>query len=268
MPIALLLFFSSSANAARLIVEPESSFIFHLGAAFLLYVHIGGGAIGLLSGVVASLSSKGKKIHRIAGKIFYLSMLTCYFIGALVAPFLASEKSTNFVAAVLAMYLLITGVQASTRRNFIAGVVEKIGFVIALSITIMGLVFILLASQSINGTVDGAPPEAFILFVVAGTLATIGELRVILHKRLTQRSRIIRHIWRMCFSFFIASGSLFFGQAQLLPDWFNSSLLPLVFGLFPIVILLIGLFKTLKPLSFFRKAFIKNTKNRLINRPN
>lgn len=235
--------FSASANANNLEVEPSASWIFHLGAAILLYAHIGGGAVGILSGVVASLSRKGSYIHRMAGRTFLISMFVCYLIGAVVAPFLESQQSTNFVAAILALYLLITGVIAARRKHFTAGLAEKIGLLVAVSITAMGVTFMAMALQSPNGSVDGSPPQAYVLFIIAGGLAAIGELNVILRKELSSTARIARHLWRMCMSFFIASGSLFFGQVQFFPDWFNQSILQLVLGFFPLVILIIYLLK-------------------------
>lgn len=259
MPAGFLLLFSSSASAARLDVTAESSIVFHLLAALLLYAHIGAGAVGLFSGVVASLSRKGRKLHRLAGKTFFISMFICYLIGALVSPFLEQEQRTNFVAAVLALYLLLSGVAAANRHVFKAGRHEKIGLAVALSITTMGGVFMYMGAQHPSGTVDGAPPQAFILFIVAGCIAALGELNVIMRKKLSATARIVRHVWRMSFSFFIASGSLFFGQAKLFPDWINASVLPILFGLFPFVILLIGIIQTVKPLKYVSQRFTVQT---------
>jgi hypothetical protein len=240
----ILSIFASPASANRLEVQSDAHWFFHLGALALLYLHIAGGAIGIVSGVLASLTVKGSKSHRIAGKVFFWGMLICYLIGALVAPFLDSQQSTNFVAAILALYLLVSGVSAARRRNFTAQTSEKIGLLVATAITLLGAVFMYLSSQSPNGSVDGSPPQAYILFVVAGGLAVLGELQVIYKKRLSNTARIARHLWRMCTSFFIASGSLFFGQAQFFPDWFNESLLPLMLGFFPFLIMLIYLVKS------------------------
>ena len=42
-------------------------------------------------------------------------------------------------------------------------------------------------------------------------------------------ARVARHLWRMCFAFFVASGSLFLGQPQVFPKVLRSS--PLLIGL-------------------------------------
>jgi hypothetical protein len=48
----------------------------------------------------------------------------------------------------------------------------------------------------------------------------------------------------MCFSFFIASGSLFFGQPQVFPGWFAESIWIVLLGFAPLLVLLYWLIKT------------------------
>jgi hypothetical protein len=47
------------------------------------------------------------------------------------------------------------------------------------------------------------------VFALAGVclLAGVGDLKTILRKKLSAVQRISRHLWRMCFAFFIATGS-------------------------------------------------------------
>ena len=252
----MLLLFSVSASANRLEVDPDVSWVLHIGSLALLYAHIGGGILGLASGGLASLSKKGSTLHRAAGKVFFISMCVCYLIGALVSPFLESQQSTNFVASILALYLLITGVNAARRKQFTAGKTEWFGLLIAVLITVLGATFMLIANSSPEGSFDGSPPQAYILFIVTGGLAAIGEVNVLLRKHLSTNARITRHLWRMCLSFFIASGSLFFGQMQLFPNWFLESILPILLGFFPVMVLIVYLVKfTLQRLiSYQRKA--------------
>lgn len=237
--ILVILVFSAPAHAIRLEVSQESSWALHFGAAVLLYLHIGGGAAGIASGIVASLSRKGSEIHRKAGILFLWSMAICYSIGGLVAPFLPTQQSTNFVAAVLALYLLITGVSAARRRRFEAGINEKVSAFIAFLITATGGVFMYLAASNPDGSMGGSPPQAYVLFIAAGGAALCGEIMALYKRVLSPTARVIRHLWRMSMSFFIASGSAFFGQAEFFPVWFNDSLLPLLLGFFPILVLIL-----------------------------
>ncbi|MEL6686012.1 MAG: hypothetical protein AAFP97_00145, partial [Pseudomonadota bacterium] len=109
--LGLVLFTAFPAYAERLVIAEEAPVWAHWGAAALLYAHIGGGTIGLISGVLALATRKGSKLHRQMGLIFFVSMAVTYLVGGGVAPFLIEGQRPNFVAAVLALYLLISGVQ-------------------------------------------------------------------------------------------------------------------------------------------------------------
>ncbi len=233
------IFFSTPALAIRLEVSPDANWAVHVGSAILLYLHIGGGALGIVSGLLASLTVKGSALHRKAGVVFLWAMFICYVIGALVAPFLNSQQSTNFVAGILALYLLLSGVSASRRRRFVAGTPEKVGLIVALLITSIGMIFMVLAASSPDGSMDGSPPQAYVLFIAAGGAALCGEIMALYKRVLSPTARVIRHLWRMSMSFFIASGSAFFGQAEFFPVWFNDSLFPLLLGFFPILVLIL-----------------------------
>ena len=90
------------------------------------------------------------------------------------APFLQTGQRPNFVAGVMALYLLISGTMAARRRDATAGAAEVIGLIVALAITAAGLTFMRMGAASPTGTVDGSPPQAFLLFTVAGVFAAAG----------------------------------------------------------------------------------------------
>jgi uncharacterized membrane protein len=229
------------AHATRLEVHPDAPVWAHAGAGILLYLHIGGGIIGLLMGSLAIASRKGGTLHRTAGNVFFGAMVVTYLIGAGVAPFLADGQRPNFVAGVLALYLLITGWRAARRGDTRAGRAEILGLVIAIAIAGLGAYFMYLGTHSPTGTVDGSPPQAFVVFALAGSVAAAGDLKWILRRRISGAARTARHLWRMCFSLFIASVSLFLGQPQVFPDWFNATPLPFFFAFGPLVAMAIWL---------------------------
>ncbi|UPT62533.1 MAG: hypothetical protein M0D54_19620 [Hyphomonadaceae bacterium JAD_PAG50586_4] len=232
----------SIALANNLEAGPGDPAWMHLGANALLWTHIAGGAIGMVTGVVALASRKGQRIHRAAGSVF-LAMFAAYAIGAGVAPFLDTGQRPNFVAGIMALYLLISGAMAARRRDAKAGAPELIGLVIALSITAAGVIFMRMGAASASGTVDGSPPQAFLLFTIAGAFASAGELHVLLRRQISNVSRIARHLWRMCFSLFIASGSFFLGQQQVFPEALRDSVLLYAVALAPLPIMLFWLGK-------------------------
>src|SRR5262249_3437204 len=84
---------ASPAFADHLKVAADAPLWVRLGAGAILYTHIGGGTVGLLSGTVALLARKGGKLHRRSGNIFLAAMLVMAGIGAVVAPFLPDRVS-------------------------------------------------------------------------------------------------------------------------------------------------------------------------------
>lgn len=241
--IAVFALTPSLALAENLEARPGDPAWMHLGANTLLWAHIAGGAIGMVTGVIALAARKGQRVHRAAGSVFVLAMFTAYAIGAGVAPFLQTGQRPNFVAGVMALYLLISGTMAARRRDARAGAAEVIGLIVALSITAAGVTFMRMGSASSTGTVDGSPPQAFFLFTIAGVFAAAGEVHALLRKSLSRTSRIARHLWRMCFSLFIASGSFFLGQQQVFPKALQESALLYFAALAPLPILLFWLGK-------------------------
>ena len=98
-----------------------------------------------------------------------------------------------------------------------------------------------MGASSPTGTVDGSPAQAFIAFALVGAAAALGELNVILRRTITGAARVSRHLWRMCFSLFIASGSFFLGQQRFMPEWIRGSPILLVCALAPLVAMIFWL---------------------------
>lgn len=239
--VAVGVVMAAPALANTLQAAPGAPLWMQLGAKLLLWLHIGGGALGLLSGTVAILAPKGRPVHRMAGKFFFGAMFTAYAIGAGVAPFLIDGQRPNFVAGILALCLLVTAGLAAWRRDPKVGPIEYVSLAAALSVVAAGVLFMVQAGSSHSRTVDGSPPQAFILFIAVGAVAAMGDMHVIFRRSITGVSRISRHLWRMCLSLFIASGSFFLGQQQLLPPAMVGSLWQYAPVLFPIVAMVIWL---------------------------
>ena len=90
-----------------------------------------------------------------------------------------------------------------------------------------------LGALMIWGGLTGAttPAGAGPVFALAGVclLAGLLDLNAIVRGKLTSVQRISRHLWRMCFAFFIATGSFFLGQQDVLPQAVRGS--PILFVL-------------------------------------
>lgn len=235
------LFAAPGAHASVLQAPADAPAWAHIGAATLLWMHIVGGGAGIATGAIAIATRKGGKTHRAAGRMFFWVMLTCYVVAAGVAPFLDDGQRPNTIAGVMALYLLLSGWSAAQRPAIRAGVYQVAGLAAALTIAGAGALFMKMGAESPTGTIDGSPPEAFVIFMAAGLFAAAGEIHVLVRRSLSGPARIARHLWRMCFSLFIASGSFFLGQTQVLPAWMRDSALPYVAALAPLAAMLVWL---------------------------
>jgi hypothetical protein len=210
--------------------DPSAPEWMRASAKALLFLHIGGGSLGMLSGAAALVARKGSRRHAIAGTVFFASMLAMAAVGACVSPFLPTgvlHELPNTIAGIMAFYLVLTSWVAIRRKDGGIGNVEKAGLAIALTVFIAGVSFILAAMNSPTGTIGDTPPQAFYVFALVGGIAAASDLKVILKGGISGPARIARHLWRMCTALTIATGSFFLGQQKFLPQALHGS--PLLF---------------------------------------
>jgi uncharacterized membrane protein len=212
----------------------------HVGAAILLYGHIGGGTVGMISGAVALVARKGGKLHRAAGNVFFVSMLIMSGIGGAVAPFLNDRIST--VAGFMTFYLIFTAWLTARRREGVSPW-EVAGFLVAVVGLIASLTLTWMAQQSPEGTLDGAPPQAFFVFSFVSLVAVLGDAKLLWRRGIAGAQRIARHVWRMVFGLFVSTGSLFLGQMQIFPHWLQEGPVLYLLGLAPLPFLVFWMLK-------------------------
>lgn len=212
-------------------------------ANVILFLHIAGGSVGIISGAVALFARKGGRPHRVAGTVFFVSMLIMATIGAAASPFLPVPSMPNVVAGVMAFYLVATGWIAVKRKGGRIGRFEKAGLGVALTLVAAGTSFVVMASNSPTGTADKTPPQAFIVFIVIGAIAAGGDFRMILRGSISGSARIARHLWRMTAALTIASGSFFLGQQRVMPVAMRGSPWLFVPVIVPLVLLIFWLIR-------------------------
>jgi hypothetical protein len=223
-----------SATQQTLRPAADSPLWLKLAADALLFLHIGGGAVGLVSGAVALLARKGGRAHRIAGLTFVVSMTIMASIGAAVSPFLPIPQRANVIGGLLTLYLVVSAWLAVRHRDIVPGRLDLAGLIVALTAVAAGALWAVQASQSPTGTLDGSPPQAFYVFMVLGGLGAVGDLKLFYRGRVSGVPRLRRHLWRMCAALFIASASFFLGQQRVMPIWMRGSVWLLVPALAPL----------------------------------
>lgn len=178
----------------------------------ILAIHICGGTLGLVSGAAALAFRKGSRRHKLAGKLFIASMLTM----AVGATWLAIQKheSGNIGGGILTFYMVLTAWLTVRRAK---GSISKSDWFVLLIPLALGLLtwFSGLEKLRIAGPPkDGVPAGMNFFLGSIMLLAAAGDVRMLLRGGVTGTTRIARHLWRMCFGLFIATGSFFLGPAN------------------------------------------------------
>lgn len=172
----------------------------------ILIIHICGGVVGLLSGIAAVSFRKGSPRHRMAGNIFLISMLTM----ASTAAYLG-----NVFGGASALYLVTTGWLTARRREGQTSIFDWGALLFGLAV---GVPIVTDGLRIVSGSIPpkAGVPVGMILFLGSVVLlAAAGDVRMLVRGGVFGRQRIARHLWRMCFGLFIATGS-FLAQRRVL----------------------------------------------------
>ena len=201
----------------------------------VLIPHIAAGLIAILAGTVAVTARKGGPWHARAGTWFFGSMLVLGLSAAMLEPFRTPTPGSP-VGGLMVCYFVATSWVAARRRDGTTGKFEIVGCVLALG---AGAVIIWAGFTGEGTTPAGRGP----LFIFGGVclLAGLLDLNAILRSPLSGKQRIRRHLWRMCVAFFIATGSFFLGQQDILPAAMRGSPLLFVPAFAPIAVMLFWL---------------------------
>jgi len=219
----------------------------------ILLLHICAGTTGVLSGFVAVFLRKGSRGHRMAGNVFFIAMLGLGATGAYMG--LMKSEPTNFLAGVLTSYLVATSWVTARRRDERTGIFDFGALLVALAVGTGYMLYGLAATNSAKGTVDGIPAGMLFTMGSVALLAATGDVRLLVRGGVSGARRLSRHLWRMCFSLFIASASVFLARAHLFPALLRKtgmlyllSFLPLILMVFWMIRVRIGRASGRKPI--------------------
>src|SRR5260370_3902552 len=215
----------------------------------ILIVHILGGSLGLLSGTAAMTFRKGSRRHVLAGRVFVASMLIMGVFAVYLA--ITRHQPSNIGGGFLTAYLIGTAWLTARRRDGETSRFDWVVLLIPLAIGIflwMNGIKVLLTRASSQG---GVPVGMMFFMGSVCLLAAAGDVRMLVRGGVAGAKRIARHLWRMCFGLFIASGSFFLGPQNrplrllssvglgkyLSPALFSTTLY-LILTLLPLILLL------------------------------
>ncbi len=225
-------------------IAPDAPWYVHAAANTALIGHIGGGAMGIASGWVAMAAKKGGRNHRVAGTVFFVSMLSMAGFGGIVAPMLPEAQWINTTAAVFTLYLVLTGWMAVQRPAGQVGRFETAAMAVPAGLLAMAAVLLLLPAGVGPGPADRT--FAYVFAALAG-LSLWRDVTVVRRGGLRGPQRTARHLVRLGAAFFVANGSFFLGQPKHVPEFMKTTGLNVVISLGAIAITLFWLVRTLKP---------------------
>lgn len=206
----------------------------------ILIFHISGGVIAMLAGTAAMLFRKGSDRHRTAGDVFVISMLSMATAATCLA--FMKHQTGNVFGGILTIYMVATAWAAGRRTNAGLGIPGWAGFLFALAIGVLG---VLHGVAKITGRApsDGAPGGMDLFMGSVMLLAAAGDLRMLVNCGVAGTQRVARHLWRMCFGWFIATGSFFMGQQQVFPEAVRKTNLLIVPAILPLILLVFWLIR-------------------------
>lgn len=218
----------------------------------ILLVHILGGTIGLLSGTAAMSFRKGTPRHVLAGRIFVVSMLTMA-VGAVYLG-IVKHQPNNIGGGILTFYLIGTAWLTARRADGETSKLDWVALLIPLTLGVLSWMNGIQVVRHGASSQDGVPVGMIFFMGSVELLAAAGDIHMLFRGGVFGAKRIARHLWRMCFGLFIASGSFFLGPSnrplrllsnvglgQHLPRALFSTSLYLVLTILPLVLLIFWL---------------------------
>jgi hypothetical protein len=205
----------------------------------LLLFHIGGGMVGLFSGAAAMSFRKGSRSHRVAGNVFFVSMLGMSTAGACLA-FMKSETN-NVFGGLLTFYLVATSWVTARRRERETSAFDLGAFVVSSALGAFILTYGIEAATSPTGEKEGLPPGIYFFLASVALVSAAGDVRMLMRGGISGTPRLVRHLWRMCFAWFVASASLFLARPRIFPTLMRKTHTLLLLGILPLLLMVFWL---------------------------
>ena len=201
-----------------------------------LAVHFAAGLVAIVTGTIALAVAKGGRLHKQSGLVFTWAMVGLGLTAAGIGTY--ENRPGQVFGGLLAAYLVFS---AMTTVKPLPGIGQRF------NVALMVLAFAYGVASLYGGVHEWLDPTVQVIGrprvvppMVVGTvmlLAAIGDLRAIRSGGLRGSRRLARHLWRMCFGLFIATGSFFLGQMRFIPEPVRIVPLLLVLGFAPIAFL-------------------------------
>jgi uncharacterized membrane protein len=220
----------------------------------LLPVHIIAGIVGILSGTAALSFRKGGPRHALAGKVFVAAMLTMASSAIYLA--IMKNQTSNVLGGTFTFYLIATAWATARRGEGQTGIFDWAALLIP---SVVGIGLLTLGLRVVFGQATSAKGVPLAMYFFMGSvmlLSAAGDLRMLLRGGVFGNKRIVRHLWRMCFGLFVATGSFFLGQQQVFPVSMHGSPVLFIPALLPLALMSFWLLRVWFSSSYRKKPAV------------
>jgi uncharacterized membrane protein len=183
-----------------------------------LLIHVAAGGVAIVAGYVALFAGKGARLHRRAGIVFVCAMLVMGVTASALS--LASGAEGTGLGGLLVVYMVLTSLTTVRPRTPASRRLDVGLMALGLAVS-LGMIAVGVRASAGSGTIGDAPAGAGVMNGMILLLAVAGDLHVMRAGGLRGGARLARHLWRMCFAMFMATGSFFLGQADEIPERFR-----------------------------------------------
>lgn len=202
-----------------------------------LAFHVAMGVAAFAAGFVAIAARKGGTRHRRSGQVFVGTMIA---MGLTAVGIAAYEGKDDIATGAFTAYLVFTAWTALKPLPGAGRRVDIVLMVLAFAVAMAGFARAFTALERPGNQIEGVPAGMMFFMSTIVLLAAIGDARMIRDGGIRGTRRLARHLWRMCYGLFIATGSFVAQLVQMtfMPEWMRSVPVILVLAAGPLVVLL------------------------------
>ena len=187
---------------------------------FLLILHIGGGAVGLITGTLAAGVKKGSKLHKLCGLAFFWGMLVASIAALILSNLPNHENIFLFAVGGFTLFMICSGYRIIHLKKRIKLTANPFTFLDSL-IFLFGISFgsfllLLGFNRIINGISFGVVPSVFGLISVGFAWQ---DYKVISRKAEIKQVWMRNHIIRMMGALIASFTAFLVVNFQIQPNW-------------------------------------------------
>ena len=224
-----------------------------MGFSPVLFVHICSGICGLFSGAAAVAMRKGSRRHALAGNVFVVSMMSLAATGVYLA--LLKGQPGNVLGGSLTFYLVATAWTTARRQIPQIETFDWLALLTVFSVATVCIAYGFEATTSSDGMCYGTPAGQYYFLGSVALIALIGDIRTIMHHGIDGTQRPARHLWRMCFTLFIASASIFLARQHLFPAILRTTGALYFLSFFPLLLMIFWLIRV-RIATAYKRLFV------------